>query len=406
MPKQKIKVSIDRIIRNAMHAPRLGAYGQYIAYPNINGYNENTERNTQAEQDTAYVTGCKTTFNSPTNIRKVFITGARVRVEYYATPIVKDKSTKHFREKAYDSQDNLFNIAEKHLIYKEAYNAYCGEKMINPNAVEPDGYNISGNGLGAFANPYVCSNIEEIYFDWTILLSDDVKAYIPELMDNQKLYAMLNKQTTFSATESQSVLNLFEAFNSGGAKDLRKRFPRLRYIALISNLDDILTSGQAQHSDLEFNNIEESAITWFVKNAELIKQSNSIVIANDIGKDLDKINKNFIVKNNTFKFDDEKLKGIIDSHLTKVDDYIRKQRYGVATEDKSDNSDVVTNNSLINNELENRLIAIEEELGHAAVKNILTIVKTEFKVSEWKAVLSNFTPKNRKKYAEMIKLEL
>ena len=51
-------------------------------------------------------------------------------------------------------------------------------------ATEPINYKIDGNGIGIVSNPWVCNNIEEIYFDWTMLISAEVAPYFTDWCTN------------------------------------------------------------------------------------------------------------------------------------------------------------------------------------------------------------------------------
>ena len=78
---------------------------------------------------------------------------------------------------------------------------------------------------------------------------------------------------------SRLLQTLFEEANGINTKSIRNRYPRLKCIAMISNLDDVLN----QHYDRGKTNTDaytEYGKYWFEYeiNNQLIRDSNSIVI--------------------------------------------------------------------------------------------------------------------------------
>ena len=399
---KKIKKNLNQIIKGAMHRP-LSSSG-FVLYPKVEGYTGSEEGETQAEKDTAYIAQSKSNHNSPTNIRKVFITGDSVTVQYYTPMVIKNSSNSqngHWKTVKYSKENNLFEIATAMLNYNKFYSQYLMEKTINNKAVEPNNYYVVGNGLGVIANPWVCSNIEEIYFDWTLLLSSEVAPYFGNYASSQAIMSFITKSAKASEIKNEEIIKYFSAFTSGGIKDLRKRYPRLRTIAMISNLKDVLEHPSMIKVDHQFSNIEESKKTWYEANRNLIAQSNSLVLMGDLTDSVDRLNKEFIVKDNIYKFDFDKLNGEVKRFIIKIDDYKRQKEYGNTAYTEEQDT-----NLLEASELENKLLEIEKEYGEKVLKNILiyAINGSDLKTKEILEVFKTLTKPNRQRIASMINL--
>lgn len=402
MAKNKIKKNLNQIIKSAMHRP-LSSTG-YVLYPKVEGCTNSDEGETQAEKDPHYIAQSKSNYNSPTNIRKLFITGDSVTIQYYTPMITKSNNGTHQKSVSYKPEDNLFKIAASMLNYSQSYSQYLMEKTINAKAVEPDNYVVTGNGLGVISNPWVCSNIEEIYFDWTILLSQDVQPYFNGLCSYKDLYNFLSKTAKPDEIKTEQIIKYFSAFNSGGIKDLRKRYPRLRTIAMISNLKDVMEHPQMKMVDLKFANIEESKMTWYEVNKKLVAASNSVVYLGDLTNNIPRLNTEFTVKSSIYKFDSDKLNGKVERFKTLIADYKRQKEYGGSTDSKEDEEEL----NLEAPNLETQLLEIESKYGAKTLKNVLiyAVNGSELKTTELKNLLRQFTKPNRQRLASLIGLKI
>lgn len=404
MAKAKIKKNLNQIIKKAMHRP-ISSDG-FVLYPHIPGYNGSELGETQAEQSEIFKNTSVNNYNSPTNIRKVFITGSKVIVQYYSALVSKGaQTTPKWHVTEFPSDDNLFKVANEIFTYGRRYNEYMGEKSINANAKEPDNYTVEGNGIGVIANPWVCNNIEEIYFDWTMLISSDVAPYFSNICTPEMYTSFITKSTQAQETASSQIIDFFSAFNSGGIKDLRKRYPRLRLIAMISNLEDVLGHPSMVKVDQSFSDLEAAKQTWYEVNRELIGASGSLVLLGDLRNGLPKLNKEFIIKDNTYKFDYEKLKGEIERYTRKIDDYTRQQMYGTSSEEETTEQDTAVGEMT---ELEALLVDIETRYDSATANKVLQFAVAGSKLSsqDLKRVFMEMTKKNRSRFASVINLKL
>ena len=131
----------------------------------------------------------------------------------------------------------------------------------------------------------------------------------------------------------------------------------------------------------------------------LIKASGSNVLYVNLSGDLKLPNTEFIVKDGLYKFDYEKLKGIVQKHLQGIKDYQRKNSY---TEVEVESETV--------GELESYLLELEVKCGDnkAAFRNILisAFSATEMSADEMKETMYSITKKNRERYATILGYKL
>ena len=408
MAKAKINKNLNKIIKSAMHRP-ISKDG-YVLYPKVPGYSGTEEGETQAEQSEIFQKQSIGNYNSPTNIRKLFITGRGVVVQYYSAMVTSgSQTTPKWKETEYKSEDNLFEVAKSMVTYSKEYSRYVADRSINPtSAIEPDGYTVDGKGISIISSPWTCNNIEEIYFDWTLLLSEETRRYFRQfgLYDvNSVLNTFLINPPQAKEIKDNSIITYFKDYNSGGIKDLRKRYPRLKLIAMISNLDAVLQHPNMVKVDQGFDDIEQGKLTWYEVNRNLIGQSNSLVILGDISADISKLNKEFIIKDTMYKFDFEKLKGVIERYTTKIDDYKRQKMYG--TSEQVDN----TAEEMLNDttsDIEQKLLEIEQQHGEKVLKNALlyATMGCELSTADLQSIFKEFSRENRDRLANMIKLTL
>lgn len=400
------KVSFNSKILTAMHRPV--TKDGFVLYPKINGYTGSEEVNTQAEASEIYQKLSVTNFNSPTNIRRVFITGNRVMVHYYAGIIVNGQTHGSLVSVHKYEGESIFDIARHIFSYADDEARYISERTINKNAVKPTKYELTGNVLGVAANSYACNNIEEIYFDWTALLSQDVAPYFPEIAgDKGKMLACANKQNLTFEQVNDICANMFADFCSGGVKDIRKRFPRLRVIGLITNLDDVITfTGVNNNTSLlsEKTKREETYRTWFQVNKQLIERTNSICILSEL-KDIRIPNREFRIKADTYKFDSEVLKGKVDEYidtLTRLSRTTTEQTNVVIN--KQDEPIEDTGPSEMG-EAEQIIMNVLNKFGEQTVKKLFIIVTNNKPKSTIDNLVNSFTSANKQKLKKLMGIQ-
>lgn len=403
MSKTK-NIVINQLVKEVIHRPKSkDGFVLYVKTADSIDTSIDFVGEKGAEASAIYREQSKLNFNSASNIRKLWIYGDGACIQYYTSPITRGESrAPRFQIHSYIG-DNLFKIAESVLTYQQKYSEYMMEKAINNKAVEPDRYVLTGNFMGIFANPWVMSNIEEIYIDWTFFMSEDVSPFFPQYSNYESYVQFMQKVYPCQEVKSHCLSDYLVQCCSGGTKNIRNRFPRLRTIAMISNLSDIM-KGEITTQKTSLTNIEENKITWYELNRDILGGSSSFVILDDLSSDLDKLNTNFVVREQNYRFDYEVLKPSFASYLTKVEDYKRMQKY--SNNSSNANSDILSNIEL--SELEQRLVAIEQEFGESTLKNVMlcSINGMQLSVSEIKSIMETISKPNRKRLATMVGLEI
>lgn len=404
-------ISLSSVVNNNIHKPK--TQSGYILYPKVLGYkgsSEGGEAATKAEQDESYKRQATKNYNSPTNIKRLFITAKRVTVEYHTGPIINGTSSNRWTQsETKDSKDGmtLYEIAEKIVRYDEDTHKYMMEKAINSKAVAPTQYVIQGT-FNLAAYPYTCSNVEEIYFDWSILLSSDVAPYFNELLKGARPADIASKFVNFNGNfvcENQMPINLFMAQSAGGSKDLRKKYPRLREITFISNLEDITNNPNVLGfmRTVEENKQGEPYKTWFELNEELIRNSNTCTIRGNMTSQVSNPNKEFIVKSNMYAFDFDKLDTYVKSYADKIKTLIRQQRYGSEIENEEDEL-----NDIEMTDIEKRLLEIKDKYSEEVMLGVWVYAFNGAMLSkqDMEKILRRITKENRSKLAKKVNINL
>lgn len=408
----KKTLSLSSLINNNIHKPKTKS--GFTLYPKIEGYKgamEGGEATTKAEADPGYKAQVARNYNSPTNIKRIFITAKHVTVEYHTGPIIGGTSGNRWvQSETRDSESGLtlYEIAEKIATYEDDTHKYVMEKAINKGATAPTQYCITG-AFNIGSHPYACSNVEEIYFDWSVLLSSDVAPYFNELLHGATPAQIAMKFVNFNAnfvSENSMPINLFIAQSAAGSKDLRKKYPRLREITFISNLEELTSSGATVGFMKTPENEQSGAAykTWFELNEAVIKNSSTCTLRGNMTSQVANPNDKFILKSFMYKFDFDKLEAHIKSYTDKIQTIIRQQRYGSTTKEVAE-ADADDFEML---DIEKRLLEIEQKYGAEAMCSIWQYAfnGAGLPKSEVEKILRRITKPNRSRLAKKINIEV
>ena len=396
------KITLSSCFSNLIHQPRTNS--GYALYTRVANSDQNDEYNDyvrKAEQDSEYISKSQKNYNSPENIRRIFLTGKGVAVHYYVDPIISGSScgkcAKYSTMYLDTEESNLLQVAEKIAYYDMNYSQYVMSKAIDKNAKEPIRYDIDGT-FNFASHPYTLNNIEEIYFDWTILLSNEILPLVANIFGVQSQIQLAQKMlsgTQSSYMECNQLVNLFTQASMGGSKNIEKRFPRLRTIAMISNLA-YLDESIAMNKQLSPSDINNK--TWLdMYKEQLLNAGNCLIMESKIRKS---VTSDFIIKTSTYKFDSEVFEPRIKKYKAELEDLIRQAKYGSKTEEKFDDNIEVSEEL---SELEQKLVA----LGNKADKlDVLTLQYVynygTANNSDWKDILRGFSKNTRVKYANAL----
>lgn len=414
---KKHTININQIVYKELHRPQVtDGDSVFPIYTKVEGYRGN-QYDTKAESSTKYKNRAKTHFNSPNNIRKLYFTHSKIYIDYYKSPGVKQLNLPIQTQAALST--DLLEILPQIANYRTELSKYMMEKNINPHVKGPDQYLLEGNIIGVINQVYTCNNIEEIYFDWTFLFSSGMQQILANsglgmLVGEAAIIGMLNGQPFSNKQYNKSDIWKSVFINNAFNKDevakvisnpskFRNKYPRLKIIAMVSNLGDII-SQSARSQSLMVELKDGGASTWLETNSSLITNSNSIMIVTPL-EDISKLNSKFVTQESAYVFDKEFSKWT-DTYARAIEAHARRVKYGtINPEDNEQDSE----EDISISEVEQRMLQIESEVGQETFKKILigtTKIGNQFKLSELRSLFRTFTKPNRIRWAKIIGLTL
>lgn len=197
------KIDLDKEFRQAIHTPSVDGVP---LYKRCDGQDEKSVKKTAAWHEKA-----KGVYSSPHNVRVLCLTCESVYMELYR-PDAGSKSITKIKKLSNSDIKMLCEAASQGQIGRTP---------------------VTKCGLGALVKPWVLSDIEEIYFDSSVLLAQEVEA----LGFAGMLYRMNEKgHQNFGG---EYVYSLFSKACLSDAKQ-EERFPRLRAVGYIQRLSGIV----------------------------------------------------------------------------------------------------------------------------------------------------------------------
>lgn len=405
-------VNLNKMLRKSMHLPRTTS--GYTLYTNVTNYtaSEDSEDfiNKKALSDPDYLRLCNKTYNSPKNIRRLFITGSKVYIQYFTSMFKagkQDQGTWMERSLTTDSGKNLFDMAKDIVDLAMKKNAYLTELAVNPDAVIPINYtfnsseNTKNTLFKALSNGWVTSNIEEVYWDWTAVMSPEAFTRLGGNFntpaDVARAFMSGNTQNKFIKCEE--LANLVVELNSAKIKDVHNRFPRLRMVAMISNLEAVMNNAAMKKGSIRDEiNYSENKMTWMKLNEELISSIGGSVLYHPLNGSLEEYKTN----EQQYLFDST-LKAWFETYIEKLKKARRKEQYG-SEGNTSDEVDTDTDIELT--ACEQKLVQLEKELKPEQFTTLLQLTVNGLGMNELKSIFNNFSKPNRNRYASKIGLKL
>lgn len=307
-------ININKLVRQGLHYPK---YKGVPLYKRVDD-GVDTENGTMTDEQLIKISA--TTYNSPDNIRRIFITHKRIVVHFHHT-LQGTKNTSKVREFIYETPLTVKDIVQNR---------------------------VQGNALREIFKPWVLSNIEEIYFDWSVVGSTTVRNI--GLGDLYKKYTMPQYYK-----DDKDLVSLLE-YSTSNRPDWIEGYPRLRIVACIRDLDKLLEFTQAnKRSTFGTSTREGIAQEMWLRTEAVskgIKEIKTPLAIKVFGRP--SINKKYSLKDGIYLFDKEILKGYFENIAS------HSVRSTVATQNKSSDSEI----SKILGEL-------SEQIGDAGTKNLL-----------------------------------
>lgn len=362
-------VNLDKLVAKRVHAPRVDDIPIYARV-------SSTTEDVGGTKTKKWENTVKTAYTSPDNVKRVFITYKGVYVHLHQP--IKGVSNKGLRlEKEYGADVNVIQIAK------------CFQ---NPQPEIGNTYLVKGTGLNALVFPWVCSNVEEVYFDFTLTLSDD--------------FAGKFDRTQLRTPTPNEIEWMFRLGCSDGGIEVQKRFPRLRVVGYASNLEDIYkaTSGKSG-----VDSIEDLKKPWCVNDyfkSELGKGKAAIW---KIPGTPDLIT-SYSLKSNIYCYDAEILQGYFEDLVKKIDKYKAEQVAKIRAEKQEQTEDTTTGttNKQEQNIIEKKgvfekmLDEIYARQGAEKTESCIKISIQGIPKSEIKVLYSGLTTEGKQKYGQYL----
>lgn len=415
----KKTIHINTLINKAMHKPTIKGTDE-ILYPVLDSYSGKLEGGT-GNKSPEFLEKSKSTYNSPTNIRSIVITYEGVTVDYYDTPATADRSgrtrvSSKFNDILHFDKDlklgsgihNFQDIGMKMLAYNQDLQKYTMEKQINKDAKAPTEFVVSGNVFGVLSNLYACNNIEEIYLDWTIMLCDAIRPLTcrDSILGDAMLFNYMQGNVPSGMIQDKNGIleALFRRFNGLDKSnvDIKSRFPRLKLIAFVPKLQQLMTTPELMRSrpllssitKCDMQEITSRSATLIEVYKDIFTQAGCMV--KTFGA-INKLNTEFRVKDSQYKFDREKLKSFVSIYTEKVTTAIRNNKYGANGVAGSATANLSEEEQYIKDLLEN---------NPSEANRIITLACVGHSVSEIKELLVSLSKPTRSKVANIIKFDL
>lgn len=317
-----VKVNLTSMVDSAVHRPRVTlANGlNRPLYAHIKNPEEGTfETDWSIKLDTdpkAQAAITKGNFNSASNIRAIIITADKVYVKYYVNSVCGHTFSD---SRTFKSSDEI--TVREMLKNNEELNAarMCPEML--PDTTEYINYDIDGDVYSILRYPYRCSNIEELYFSEDVfnlanarfmeLSQDEINA----LKSHQKEPFMLHNETI-----SKAFLDSVRAT----PEKLAVLFPRLRAVGMLGEdlihniIDNDIVSNTYKLPAVE--ELKSGTFTYGILDAVKKIQKGGVIIniINNESMNSAILNKQFIVRNNAYKFDADIFSKFVEKNEKKI----------------------------------------------------------------------------------------
>lgn len=328
--------------REIIHSPR--SSGRVLYIPKPNGTNLN-------KQDLEFLSNKELmmhknqNMNSPTNIKRIWMSYKHVVIEYYASPLLRGNKNGPLVYTKVLKNINILDIASKLL-------EYLSLEVSQRTFSKMEDIKLPGRALQALTYPYTLNNIEEIYIDWASLITDDA-----EIIMSQNGYTI--PMILSSYLNGANIKNYWETdiparlFVGPDKFEISKSYKRLKKIAMISNLDGIISTMEKDGvlmQSIETFNLNKpvtNSSSWMDNEIAIkyIKESKSDVWVSNLSNftssnlyDIKGDTKTFEIKSGQYLFDDQILRVKIEAYASKLKDSMFKSQSSMAKKEAEESA--------------------------------------------------------------------
>ena len=368
-------INISELVGKLIHSPIL-----YTDTDEIPMYVKVKEK----PHDVKYMENMSKTYNSPNNIRRIFLTYSGVTINWYV-PYVENKRQLRAYTKNFHFNTSIDSTASD--ILKAGLNGEVDEQS-----------KLVGSPISLLNNLYECSNVEELYFDWTYALADGCIDSIKEIANENALnkYEFINSigyAQKFSEINTDHFRNIVDETLG---ENWKERFPRLHQVGIISNLDSILKNNTMYGEDSMLRSIGKIN-TWTEINKGILLNNNSYGIVDDLGieKTGTGINKIFIVEDSVYKFDKEHLLSFSVAYGKKAADFLLQEKYMNSGD---------TTDDIVLNPLETRIKEIYDEFKDdtSIADNMIELAFGDLPINDRRRLVASLSLLRRDKIGKIL----
>ena len=221
------RINLNTVVSKCVHRPIVKGDADMIPlYKRNDGVFDNVAGKTTRSEN--WVKASEISYSSPNNIKRIFITYEGVYIHLFR-PFKGDKTGELRKFYSFKSIDDEIDM----------------RAALKSNRQRDRQIVITRLGLGAVKRPWSCSNIEEIYFDWSVLLSDDIQNY-----GYADLVSMMTKNGTTTMQDGRILWDLFSRSCLNSGENVSNTFPRLKVIGYMNNLKGVYERvGKPRESD-------------------------------------------------------------------------------------------------------------------------------------------------------------
>ena len=387
------KYNLDTIISKAIHRPIIvKASGSDMLAPLYTRVGDASETDYMAEstKNPDWVKASQANYNSPTNVRKLFIGDRYATIQYFQPPIIGGKkSDKCWYSYKLDIDEPLNILAWKAYNCSRSTSYEKGQKV-----------SLTGTGLSALSAHWKMSNVEEIFITPSILLSETIlNRFASARSIAESFINLYNGEETSGKlvnNAGQLALEIFEYANGNNIKNLRSRFPRLKTICFITNLDKLMEVNGAKNIGGGIpRNVSEVNIKWLNVMAKTTQIAKISSVGNfNIPVESSGVYIEFSVRPGIYRFDAEVLEGYFQRYKDGVLEIGRKNR--------DNDKDKIEDKHEVKSEYERLLEKIEAEKGQEVLTAILQLTFGRSNMEEINEAFNSMSSAGGSRYRKLL----
>lgn len=385
------KYNLDSIISKYIHRPILKASDNLPPLYARTGSESESQSDLEGMSNPLWQKAVQVRYNSPTNVRRLFISDNGVSIQYFQPPFNANEASggnKYWATYSFLSDEKLSTMAYNVL----NYNQLVMDAAMR-NASKPDRTVVTKTGLGALSNNWKMSNVEEIYITPSILVSEDIRN---RFQTAESVYMAFQANPTGKLFNDELPLRIFEYANGSNIKDIRSRFPRLRTVAFATNLDKVLEVPKitSLREGLPAET-SELGLKWFKHAAKFNIQGLTSLMVADVPFESKAPCVEFAIRPGIYKFDATVLQPFVDKYKAKVTELGRQQRDALKNIIKEEAK-------AAKSEYERMLDSICETKGDTVVAAAIQLTFARSTKDEIDKVFSEMSSEGNQKYRKML----